>query len=132
MSRNHFFSLSALAILFIATFVLTDNTRSTANMDASLHADVATLEFLNVDKITNVENKLQEDGTYFVTITSLKNGETVQQNFEALDYSPEGNCLCNGCDQEGPIPQTSSDDYKRKLIIGSKCWCLYCIDIPRN
>ncbi len=118
MKKYHFFTLLACATMIFMSF-----TQLELTTDATpIKMDVETLEFLQVDEILDTETIAKENGTFNLTVRAVQAGKVVTQTFEATGYSPEGDCVCVDCETWAP----HGNAYKRKLVIGTKCWCLYC------
>ncbi len=132
MQKNFFISFTALALLCVVFFVPFNSTTEIESVKdlSEIHSgEFETLtDYFNVDEVVSIDNKLNENGTYSVTVTSLRDGKLVNNSFEALDYSPDATCGCRGCNEWAPY----GNAYKRKLVIGTKCWCLYCLHEPKR
>ncbi|MEM9917962.1 MAG: hypothetical protein AAF990_07690 [Bacteroidota bacterium] len=85
-------------------------------------------DYLQVDKILEVESTELADGTYSVDVKSMTDGQVTSQTLYAQNYSPNGLCGCAGCNTFVP-----HYGFKRKLVIGTKCWCFVCAqEVPRE
>lgn len=108
-----------LLAAFISFVALMSFTFSYSNTSDS------TLEYFDGNEVVHLENIANDDGTYTVNVQTQANGELQTYSFEAEGYSSNSDCLCQGCKVWTPhFP------YKKKIRIGTKCWCVKCVEVP--